>query len=501
MSGVNSIRLTGMATGLDTENMIKEMLTGEQNKVDKAKQKEQTIKWQQEIYRDIIKDVKGLYDKYFSATSKDFIMSTKTFSTVKINSSNPSIVTATSSAGANQINYKFQVNKLAEPPKVSVSQATNGQVITKTSTLADLGLGASSTFKISLGNDKYSKDITINTDDTVESIIKKINDSTSGDVKASFSEMTGEFVLQGTKTGTNSSIQIVGLDNAPSDVLGFLGIDGTIKQGSNSDINVMSSDGTLIKTINNESNSFTVDSITYNINGVGTTSLTSEINTQSTVDKMKAFVDEYNKIMDKIYDTVTQKKNKDYAPLTEAQKKDMKDEEIEKWEEKSKQGILRNDRELRKFIEDIKQALVAPMEGMGISLADIGISSSKNYNDQGQIYLDEEKFSKALIDNGDKVYRALTDSDNGAFEKMKTIIYKYTGTSTSIFLKKAGLEKSSATLNNLYSEQLKKQEDIIKSLQRKMDDKEKQLYKRFAKLESAMNKFNSQMNYFTSQQM
>jgi len=503
MSGVNTIRLTGMATGLDTETMIKEMLTGEQNKVDKAKQKEQTIKWQQEIYRDIIKDVKGLYDKYLSATSKDFIMSSKVFSTVKINSSNSSIVDATSTAGANQVNYKFEVNKLAQPPKASVLQATNGTDINKTSTLADLGLGASSTFKINLGNNIYSKDITINTDDTIDSLVKKINDSTAGDVKASFSEMTGEFILQGTKTGANSSIQIVDTNGDSSTSLGFLGIDGTTKQGSNSDINVMSNDGldTVIKTINNESNLFTIDNITYNVNGVGTTLLTSEINTQNTVDKMKAFVDDYNKIMDKVYDTVTQKKNKDYPPLTEAQKMEMKDEEIEKWEKKSKQGLLRNDRELRKFMEDIKQALLAPMEGMGISLNDIGITSSKNYNDQGQIYLDEEKFNKALRDNGDKVYRALTDSNNGAFEKIKDVIYNYAGSSKSIFLKKAGMEKSSATLNNLFSEQLKKQEDFIKNLQRKMDSKENQLYEKFAKLESSMNKFNSQMNYFMSQQM
>jgi flagellar hook-associated protein 2 len=216
---------------------------------------------------------------------------------------------------------------------------------------------------------------------------------------------------------------------------------------------------------------------------------------------MKAFIDDYNKIMDKIYDTVTEKKNKEYPPLTEDQKKDMDEDEIKNWEEKSKQGVLRNDRELRKFIDDIKKALVAPMEGMGISLNDIGITSSKNYNDQGQIYLDEEKFNKALRENGDKVYKALTDSNNGAFEKIKDVMYDYAGSSTSIFLKKAGMEKSSATLNNLYSEQLKKQEEVIKNLQRKMDNKENQLYKKFAKLESSMNKFNSQMNYFSGQQI
>ena len=63
VKSVSSTRIPGLATGMDTDQMIKDMLTGEQNKVDKAKQKEQITKWQQESYREIIKNVKGLYDK------------------------------------------------------------------------------------------------------------------------------------------------------------------------------------------------------------------------------------------------------------------------------------------------------------------------------------------------------------------------------------------------------------------------------------------------------
>ena len=75
MSSVSGIRLPGLATGMDTDSTIKEMLKGEQNKIDKVKQKEQTIKWQQEIYREVIKDIQTLNDKYFSLTSKDSIVS------------------------------------------------------------------------------------------------------------------------------------------------------------------------------------------------------------------------------------------------------------------------------------------------------------------------------------------------------------------------------------------------------------------------------------------
>ena len=83
MNTINSNRITGLATGMDIDEMVTNMITGEQSKVDKAEQKKQTQVWQQEIYRDVIKDVKGLYDKYFSATSSDYILSSKVFSSIR----------------------------------------------------------------------------------------------------------------------------------------------------------------------------------------------------------------------------------------------------------------------------------------------------------------------------------------------------------------------------------------------------------------------------------
>ena len=60
MNTINSNRITGLATGMDIDEMVTNMITGEQSKVDKADQKKQTQGWQQEIYRDVIKDVKGV---------------------------------------------------------------------------------------------------------------------------------------------------------------------------------------------------------------------------------------------------------------------------------------------------------------------------------------------------------------------------------------------------------------------------------------------------------
>ena len=126
----------------------------------------------------------------------------------------------------------------------------------------------------------------------------------------------------------------------------------------------------------------------------------------------------------------------------------------------------------------------------------MGISSAEDYNKKGQIALDESKFIEALQNNSEKVYEVFAKGSDSMLERMKSTIKNYVGTSSSIFAKKAGLEKTASVANNYYSEQLKRQAALIKTLQNKMSDKEEKLYLKFGNLESQMNKLNSQMNYF-----
>lgn len=516
MNTINSNRITGLATGMDIDEMVTNMITGEQSKVDKAEQKKQTQVWQQEIYRDVIKDVKGLYDKYFSATSSDYILSSKVFSNITINSSNSSVITASASAGASEVNYKFEVTQLATAPKLS----SNIEGLTKSTKLSDLGLEEGATFKINYGEEKTkdpndenkeitvkkgTKEITIEKDDTIETLVKKINESCNGEVKATFSEMTGKFSIEAKTTGADSKIDIVSLvkeDNGSyvevrgKNPLDALGIEASAN-GQNSLVNVKDSFGNIIRqNMENDSNTFTLDGITYNLHGTNvgeTASITSTQDTKSTVDKMKAFIDEYNSMMDNVYDLVTQKKNSDYPPLTEAQKEEMSEDEIKDWEKKAKQGILRNDSEMRRFMDSMQNAIFG--DKMNI-LNEMGISTVEDYNKRGQISLDESKFTEALENDSQKVYKAFAGGSNSMMEKMKSTVKNYVGGASSVFAQKAGLEKTASVANNFYSEQLKRQADIIKNLKSKMYDKEDKLYLKFGNLESQMNKLNSQMNYF-----
>ncbi|CEQ04456.1 flagellar cap protein [[Clostridium] sordellii] len=490
MTRINTVRIPGLATGMDTDSMVKQMLSGEQNKVDKAKQKQQSIKWQQEIYRSVIKDVKGFQEKYFSVTSKDSIITSKAWNSTKVSSSNERVMTATGSAGASDIDYSFDVKHLAKP--ASISSTKSG--ITKDSKLSTLGLVSDGKFSIKYGDgDKeISKEISIKPDDTVDSLLAKINESTDGEVKASYSEMTKKFTIETNKTGKNAKLSIVDSTGNPSNALDFL-LPKNSEQGKNSEIEVKTKDGSFSDKIEQESNSFTIDGINYSVHAEGSVDISSSQDVEPVVENMKKFVEDYNKIMDKVYGLVTEKKNKDYQPLTDAQKEDMSEEEIEKWEKKAKVGLLRDDSEMRSFMNHMQDAIFGENTEF---LNKCGLTSNEDYNKRGQLAVNEDKFRKALQNEGDRVYKAFAGSNNGMLDKMKNSMRDYVGSSSSVFARKAGLEKTSSVVKNYYSEQLKRQEDMIKSLQRKMDKRETQLYKQFGQLESSMNKLNSQMNYF-----
>ena len=65
--GGNMLRITGMASGLDVDAMVKKMMAAEQTKIDKAKQAQQTVQWKQDAYQDIINNIKDIQNTYFNS--------------------------------------------------------------------------------------------------------------------------------------------------------------------------------------------------------------------------------------------------------------------------------------------------------------------------------------------------------------------------------------------------------------------------------------------------
>ena len=264
-------------------------------------------------------------------------------------------------------------------------------------------------------------------------------------------------------------------------------------------------DGVEYKTTDNK---ITVGGITYNALNETTNNVTVTVsqNTDAIVDKVKSFVESYNKILSSLYEKYDEKGDSNYKPLTQSQKDAMKDEQIEKWEEKAKAGLLYHDSTLGKIINDMRSAISQPVEGVSgdyTSAYSIGISTT---GIKGQLVLDETKLKNALAADSDSVYNVFAKLNSDATTDASTGVVKENGiaqrlgdiftTATKSIKSRAGSSADiteDSDLNNL----LRELQTKMSNFKKLMSSFEDRLYKRYDAMEVALASLGMQMNYVT----
>lgn len=507
------MRINGLS-GIDVDSMVKEMMKPYKIKVDKETQQRDLIKWKQDLYRDVTKNMRGIHNKYFDILSKDYILSPSKLSSVKAESKDSSILDVSGLSGAKPGTYEVEIDKLATGAKIDSNNGITLSDGLKTKLSEEVNL----TFKI----DGKDKEIKVAKDSTLGDLVDAINSNLKDfGVKASYSEFSNKFTIETTKTGKNAQLNATGLDSikVPNGSL----FDGqTVKQGINAQYTITLPDRTKCENLESETNSFTKDNIKFNFNSTGGTKFTIKSDVSGTVDKITEFIDDYNKLIEDMYSKVTTRKNKqgEYLPLTEEQKKDMSKEDIERWEAKGKQGILKGDMLLNSILGDMR-GVFDSYTGMGKELTKMGISLTSDMGKPGQVKIDKEKLTKALEEDGENVINKLISTEKievtdpmgkpvldkdgkkimtskGAFARLKDIMndtcIKYGGK----LLDKAGIEGVSAS-NDELSKLISKRDQKLKEMQEDLAKKEQAFYVKFSRLEQAMNKFNAQQSSLSQQ--
>ncbi|UYZ34265.1 flagellar filament capping protein FliD [Clostridium beijerinckii] len=363
-SSTNTMRITGMATGLDTDSMVKAMTANIQNKIDKENQEKQIAQWKQDMYRDIIKDVKGLQD-YFDPTSSKYILGSNNFNPIKVTNSNENAVGFTASSTAQAGNYKINVAKLAEPAIVKgnvINKANNSAtklVDINASFLGDISFDIKATNGTSTS--LKTVNVSVSSSTTIQNVVDSINadgDVVKMGVKASFDELSKKIVFKTNDTGSSKSLSVT-VNNANAGDLGFANGILNSDSGQNADFNITYPDGRTENVTSQSTNQFTANGITYNLKaaGIGDTTINvTKNNVDAIVNNLTKFKDDYNNLIDKIQGKLTEKKQFSYKPLTDDQKENMKDADIANWETKAKQGLLKNDENLENLLSDLKSA-------------------------------------------------------------------------------------------------------------------------------------------------
>ena len=138
----SSNRVTGFASGLETEEIIKGMMTIYQAKLDKQTQQTTKLEWKADAYREINTLIKNFREKYLSMLSDAKMMSSASYRSMKV--SVPDSVDAVSiSASSSAVAGTYTINEITElatAPKVSSSDVFAGDKYLSDTTLENLEL-------------------------------------------------------------------------------------------------------------------------------------------------------------------------------------------------------------------------------------------------------------------------------------------------------------------------------------------------------------------------
>ena len=257
-------------------------------------------------------------------------------------------------------------------------------------------------------------------------------------------------------------------------------------------------------TITSNSNSFTVDGTTLDVSELETgeqdISVTVSNDTSKAKDAIKTFVEDYNKLVDELYGETKTKYDREFQPLTDEQREEMSDKEIEQWEEKAKTGLLYQDNTINRFLTDLRSS-VSGISFKGMTIADLGIETSSVYSENGKLTLDEAALDKALSENAEDIATFFTD-ENGFAARVSGALndaVQTNGRDKGSLVALAGVENTSSVAENRISKQIDSYKKAIEVLEERYENEQSRYWKQFTALETAMNSYNSQSSWLSSQ--
>ena len=261
---------------------------------------------------------------------------------------------------------------------------------------------------------------------------------------------------------------------------------------------------------------FTGNTNVFEINGLTFTALsttaageeitvTTEDDVDGIYDMVKGFLKEYNSLineMDKLYNADSAK---GYEPLTDDEKDAMSDTEVEKYEQKIKDALLRRDSNLSTVSSALKEIMSAGVEvnGKTMYLSNFGINTLGYFeaadNEKNAYHIDGDSDDTSTSGNAD-VLKSMISTDPD------TVVSFFSTLSKNLYDKMSSLSKSVdgyRTFGNFYDDKKMKSDyddykTKISELEEKLNDYEDKWYSKFSKMETALAKLQSNSSAVTS---
>lgn len=491
-----AIRISGMASGMDTEAMVQDLVKAYKTKGAKYTKTQKRAELKAEAWKGLNKKIKNFNSKYVANMKFSSYYSQK--ATKVSDDSKASVVTADSAVNGSQT---LEVDELATAGYLTGGKLKKGT--TSDTTLKELNpefTGGKITINRGPDKDPLSFDVTADT--KISDVVKHFSDA---GYNASFDENSGRFFISSKTSGEDNDFEL-------SDTGGALEALKLVDHKDGDPDGAVKLDGKNAR-IKLNGATFESSSNTFNINGLtitakektdGAISINTDTDYDAVYDKIKSFIKDYSELineMDKLYNAPA---NKGYDPLTDEEKEALSESEIKKWEDKVNESLFRRDGSISSVANVLKNAMLQTFDvkGTTYSLSSFGIGTLSYFtapdNERNAYHIDGDPDDSDTSGNPDKLKAAIAsdpEAVTGFFQKLAT--------NMSDQLTKLSASSSTRSFGSFYDDkQVKADLEKYENKVTKWDDYVKSIedryYKQFSKMESAMTKLNSQQNYIAN---
>lgn len=481
------MRISGMVSGMDTDAMITALTANYKKKVEQSTHSQTKVTWKKDAYKDLNAKLYNFYSKTLSTARYD-----SSYNLKKATMSND-VASVTAKNNATNGTYTLSVDKLAQTGYMTGGEIKQYPPVTSASKLAEVrGLEDIVPCSVQIKTSDGMKSISITKDMTMSEFTSKLKEA---GVNASFSDTNKRFFISSKASGESNDFEISSDNEDGNLVLQKLGLtkeSGAVKiDGSDAQITVNGA------TFKSSSNNFVVNDLTISATKVSSepSTVTVSNDTSKVYDKIKDLIKEYNSLMEDFSKAYYADDNSKYYMLSDDEKDKMSEKQVENWEQKIKDSLLRNDSLVGGIMSTMKE-VVSKSFG-DYSLASLGIGSGSyittEKSKRGNLLIDGEDNSKnnklqsALENDMDGVVKFFNDFSKNLYNALDKKIGSSEYSSKFTFYNDKLMDKN-------YKEYTQKIDKYTEQLT-KMEDK---YYKQFAAMEKMLSQMNSQTSSLSS---
>ena len=505
------LRMTGLASGMDTQSIVEQLVEAQSYKKTNLKNEQTKLGWKQEAWKSLNSKIYSFYTNKLGEMRYDAFFNKKKASIV-----DSSIATVSADGAAVNGVQTLAVKSLAKSEYITGGKIEGSSSASAASQFLDAG-ETEKTFNIKVGSGDNVKntEITITADMNMSKIASEF---AKAGINASYDEKNQRFFLSAKESGLASKFTIEAKDESGNYTEAAANEDSFLNK-----LKLVGSDAKRIEAsdavIELNGAEFSSSSNNFNINGLSitaakvsdytevdgekiytTTNVSTETDVDGIYDSIKDFLKEYNELVNEMSKLYNAESARDYKPLTDEEKESMSDEEVEKWETKIKDSLLRRDDNLRTALDTLRNGLAdgVDIDGQKFTLSSFGIGTLSYFeaadNEKYALHIDGNKDDTNTASNTDLLRSAITDN----LDQVRNFFKNLTGNVYKTMTKQMQTSEYRSVYSMYDDKALQKEYDKytedIKKEEERVSDYEDKWYDKFAAMESAMEKMNSKSN-------